>query len=143
VESFTDEIKRYFTSEQIADFEHESSTHGREKNKLDDLLKEITAAIKKGLEGEEPLIIEIAPTIGTVMLDKQRRQNDNFIDRGYEVEECEVFGIVNETEETMEYVTIEGELVKERTRGLSPKEKMKYLHVKQISMVPGQLAANG
>lgn len=125
VETVQDSEKRYFSPEEIQDFEHESSLNGREFNRLDDLKKKVSELILKGTEEEVKLTIP--PTIGTKLLNEQRRQNDDLIEKGFELIEIEVFGIVNHENETMEYFSLEGELMPKRTRPLTPKEKHKHL----------------
>lgn len=138
IEDFMDEIKNYFKPEEIAEFEHESSAAGRERNRIEAILKEVTTLIKKGnqdKDGEEAqtISIDIPVTIGMDLLDKQRRQNDDFVEKGYEIEEKRVYGIVNEADETVEYFTEEGVIVADRTRNLTPKEKMKYIGVRSMN----------
>lgn len=122
IETFIDEQKVFFTPEQIAEFEHESSINGRELNRLNDLLSKVGEYVKKGNHTEMPITIEIPVTAGTKKLDQFRRQNDDAIDKGYEVIETEIFGIVDRDNETLEFFTTEGVHIPERTRGLSPKE---------------------
>lgn len=127
VESFEDEVKIYFSPEDIADFEHESSSKGREMNRLLGLLASATEAIKKGCE--EDLLIEIPKNLGTKILEGQRRQNDDFIEKGYETEDIRIHGLVDDINETMEYFTEQGQHIAERSRGLTPKEKQRFLTV--------------
>jgi hypothetical protein len=130
VESFEDSEKRYFSPEDISEFEHESSANGREYNKLSDLKKHLGELITKGIE--EDFTFTIKATVGTKLLDAQRRQNDDLIEKGFEEIEIEVFGIVNQEDETMEFFDIEGKLITERTRSLTPKEKHKHLGMFQM-----------
>jgi len=125
VEKFEDTEKRYFSEDEIAEFEHESSKNGREFNRLADMKKDIFEIITKGTE--EEITFTIPATVGTKMLETQRRQNDDLIEKRFEVIDIEVFGIVNHENETMEYFTVDGELMEKRTRVLTPKEKHKHL----------------
>lgn len=133
VERFKDKTKRYFSQEEVASFEHESSKNGRHKNKLEGILAHVTGLIRNG--NDQELIITIPETIGTKNCDKFRKQNDDLIETGFEEVECEVFGIVNTREELMEYFMLDGSIISERTRPLSIREKQQYLLVRQI--VPG------
>jgi hypothetical protein len=45
-------------------------------------------------------------------------------------------------DETMEYFTLDGEIVPERTRGLSAKEKQEYLKQLRLPM-PGRTGTEG
>lgn len=137
VESFDDEVKHFFKPDEIAEFEHESSAKGREMNRLNAILKEVSEAIKKGIV--EDLTIEIPASLGVKMLETQRRQNDDFIEKGYEIEEARIYGVVDTESETMEYFMEDGSHVKERSRELTPKEKMKHLSTANIM----KMAANG
>lgn len=125
VEKFQDQTKRYFTAEEIAEFEHESSKNGRNINMLKSILAACTDAINKG--SDQDVHITIPATVGTVSFDKFRRQNDDLIDAGFEMVETAVFGIVNQNDQTMEYFTMEGTHVAERSRPLSMREKQQYL----------------
>jgi hypothetical protein len=124
-EQFPDSEKVYFTPEDVAEFEHESSVNGREFNRLSELKKRFEAVIKKGTE--EKIVFEIPATVGTKKLELQRRQNDDLIEKGYDLIEMDVFGIVNTDAETMEYFNIEGEMIENRNRELTPKEKHKFI----------------
>lgn len=126
-EKFTDEQKRFFTPEEIKDFEHESSINGREINKLEDLIKEISAKAKKG--NDQPFTFTLPVTIGTKLLTQHRRENDDYIEKGYEVIETPIYGIPNVDTHNMEYFDIEGNLVPDRTRPLSPKEKHQFVGI--------------
>ena len=136
VERFKDKTKRYFTPEEIAEFEHESSRNGRSKNKLEILLSTVTELIKKG--NPQEMVITIPETIGTVNCDKFRRQNDDLVEAGFEEVECDVFGIVNHRDETMEYFTLDGACIKDRTRPLSIKEKQQYLTIRNMAASTGE-----
>lgn len=131
VEKFKDTTKRYFTNEEVQEFEHESSKNGRSINRLMGILAKATGAIKKGTT--EELTIVIPATVGTDLFDKFRHQNDDLIEAGYEEVECEVFGIVNTRTAEMEYFALDGQIIPERTRGLSAKEKQQYLTVQHMA----------
>lgn len=73
IETFIDEQKMFFTPEQIAEFEHESSLNGREINRLEDLLKKVSEVIKKGNHDDSPIVFEVPPTSGTKKLNEFRR----------------------------------------------------------------------
>lgn len=133
VEEFTDELKRYFDEDEIGEFEHESSASGREINRLKSILKSVTEHVNKG--GEEDLTIELPATIGVKDLENQRKQNDDLVERGYEVEENRIYGIVDEENATMEYFTVEGTHVKDRSRNLSAREKVEYLSPENVQSI--------
>lgn len=127
VERFTDERKRFFTEEEKNDFEHESALSGREKKKLDDMKKLISSLMLKGNSEERTFVIP--ETLGTKVLDRNRNQNYDLIEKGYEVEEVELFSIPDTHGETMEFFTLEGENVAERSRELTARERHLYLGV--------------
>lgn len=129
VEKFTDQRKDMFAVESIREFEHESSVNGREMNKLLDLKALVNKIVTKGNDTEEEMVFRIPPTLGTKVLDMQRRQNDDLIERGYELVETEIFGIPNPEFGTMEFFDIEGLHITERTRSLSAKEKHEHLGI--------------
>lgn len=131
VERFKDKTKRYFAPEELQEFEHESSRNGRHKNKLESILQAVTELIRKGNDKE--MVITIPETVGTQNCDKFRRQNDDLIEAGFEEVDCEVFGIVNNRDETIEYFTLDGSCITERTRSLSMKEKQQYLVVNHMA----------
>lgn len=130
VEKFQDKTKRYFTPEEIQEFEHESSKNGRSINMLKGILAQVTEAVNKGTDME--LTITVPATVGTVSFDKFRRQNDDLIDSGYEMIETEVFGIVDQNNKAMEYFTMDGQHIAERSRPLSVREKQQYLTTHQM-----------
>lgn len=123
-ETFTHEKRRYFSELEISDMEHESSAKGREMNRLTDVMKEIQDLIKKG--NEEPASFTIPETVGTKMLETHRRENDDFIEKGYANEEITVYGIPNGRTDNMDYFDEEGNEITERRRALTAKEKHKY-----------------
>lgn len=130
VETFKDSTKRYFTTEEIAEFEHESSKNGRSINMLKGLLAQCTEAVNKGSDMDVTIIIPAS--VGAVSFDKYRRQNDDLIDAGFEMVDTDVFGIVNQTSRTMEYFTLEGRHISERSRALSVREQQQYLTAHQL-----------
>jgi len=125
VEQFTESQKKYFTPEEIQEFEHESAINGRWIDRLKSLVKEASEAATNG--NDEDVVIVIPACSGTKFYDKTRSQNYELIERGYEEIETEVFGIVNRDNGVMEYFTITGVNIEERTRPLSAKEKQQYL----------------
>jgi len=130
VEKFQDKTKRYFTAEEIQEFEHESSKNGRAINMLSGILAAVTEAVRKGTDMEQTFVVPA--TVGTVSFDKFRRQNDDLIDAGYEMIETEVFGVVDSNNQTMEYFTLDGQHIAERSRPLSVREKQQYLTSHQL-----------
>jgi hypothetical protein len=108
---FTEEVKRYFTPEEIQSFEHESSVNGRMINKLEDILALVRDKVRNGTD--EPINIEIPVSQGSKLLVEFRRQNDDFIEKGYESEEIEIFGIPDLTANKMYFVTITGDYIRE------------------------------
>lgn len=125
VERFTHEKKDFFEPEEIQAFEHESSVAGREWNRLTDMLKEASTLVKKGTE--EAVTFTIPVTKGTKMLETVRRENDDFIESGYNVQKVEIYGVPNMDTHFMEYFDAHGNEITERKRTLSPKEKNEYL----------------
>lgn len=135
VQVFKDTKKRFFTQEQVVDFEHESSGNGREMNRLATILKTVTDHINKG--SEEPMTIELPITQGKKNLDTFRKQNDDLVEKGFEEIEFDVFGIPNQINETIEFFDAEGELYEDRTRPMSEKEKRQYLGTMRMAGRPG------
>lgn len=125
VEKFTHEVKTMFTDTEISEFEHESSAKGREMNRLLDMLKEAGTLIKKGTD--EPVTFTIPATVGTKTLETQRRENDDFIEYGYVKEERQIFGIIDVQNERMEYFDVEGNIIVERSRPLSVRERHDHI----------------
>lgn len=122
--TFIDRRQEFFSPEQIQEFEHESSLNGREYNRLADLKSRVSDLCRKGTE--EAVTIVIPATVGAKMLETQRRQNDDFIDRGYEEFDVEVYSIPYAEGETMEFFDSEGNHYPQRSRPLSISEKHKY-----------------
>lgn len=134
VQRFRDTTKRYYTDEEIQEFEHESAQNGLQIVKLKAILDQVREAVTKGIQ--EPLTIVIPENLGTKLYDEFRGQNYGMILQGYEEIDVDVFAIVNQLEETMEFFTLDGQIIEERTRPLSAKEKKEYLTVKRISDLP-------
>lgn len=128
VEKFTQKVPIYFTPEDVQEFEHESSVNGREFNRLKDIVKLVSEAVTKG-NLEEPLTVTIPVTLGTKVLDVQRRQNDDNIERGYEENEVQVFAVPSPETKTMEFFTDEGKHIVDRSRGMSLKEQHEYIGI--------------
>jgi hypothetical protein len=135
VEKFTDTTKKYFTPDQIQEFEHESSANGRNINKLLAILEDAAVRIKKG--NDEPIDFHIPATPGTKKLDGFRRQNDDLVEKGFEEIDVDIFGIVNSATEKMEYFTLDGNIIADRTRALSIKEQNQYLIKKEFRQNDG------
>lgn len=124
VEQFTDIKKYYFTEEEIATMEHESSVCGREILKLEALLSNVRKFVKKGVSDDD-ITLDIPETIGMDALKEQRKDLDLKLERGYSQEEVEVFG-VPDLDGFMYYFDVTGEEMAERKRGLSSTEQRKY-----------------
>jgi hypothetical protein len=134
VSKFNDRTKRYFTPEEIADFEHESAENGIQILDLKSIIQKVSEACNKGIE--EPLTIVIPENAGIKNYDAFRGQNYRMIKEGFEEIEVEIFAIPNQGAETMEFFTLDGAIIEERTRPLSAKEKKEYLTVRNISQLP-------
>lgn len=124
VDKFTDQRKVNLTKEETQEYEHLAVVKGREINKLDDILAEVKAHVTKG--SDDPLTIKLPKTVGTKQLKEERRTDEDMVEAGAIIEETPIFGIPNTDTNQMEYFTIEGELVNDRTRPLSAKEKHQY-----------------
>lgn len=125
VEKFVDERKRFFSEEEKNDFEHESALSGREIKRLTDMKKLISTLMLKGNDEERTFTIPV--TLGTKVLDRNRNQNYDLIERGYETEDVEIYMIPDTHAETMEFFTIDGEVIPERSRPMSAREKHLYM----------------
>ena len=125
VETFTDSKKTLLTPEEISGYEHESVVAGREVNRLEDVLAQVRDHVKKG--SETKLKITIPATLGVKELTEKRRENDDLVEAGHIMDTVEVFGIPNAQTEKMEYFTIDGELIADRTRDMSAKERHEHL----------------
>lgn len=130
VSKHTDTAKRYYTPEEVQDMEHESTNQGREMMRLEALVDIAKGAIKNGID--EELTITIPVTAGTKKLGTFQVQNYQMVEAGFEEIEVDIFGIVNHEDETMEFVNLAGELLEERTRPLSAKEKKDHLQVRRL-----------
>jgi hypothetical protein len=130
VVKFNDHQKRYFTPEEIQEFEHESAQNGLQIVDLKSIIQKVTEACNKGID--EPLTIEIPANLGIKKYDTFRGQNYANIKQGYEEHEVVVCGLVNQKNETMEFFTLDGSIIEERTRPLSAKEKKDHL-LKSVS----------
>jgi len=142
-----EKVVRRFTEEEKIEFALESSLNGRGINKLNGILKTITGLITKGtegndkaivlvLEGEESkpnhqsndkqTVITIPLTVGTKKLDAQRRQNDDMLETGMEIDEIQLYGIPSSETECMEFFNSDGVHYPDLSRSLSMKEKKAF-----------------
>lgn len=124
IEQFTDQRKRMFTEEEKNDFEHESALSGREIKRLTDMKKLIGQLLLKG--NDEPQTFTIPATLGTKVLERNRNQNYDLIERGYETEDVTIYAIPSATTKTMEFFTAQGEHVAERSRDMTQRELHLY-----------------
>jgi hypothetical protein len=131
VSKHEDVVKRYYTPEEIADMEHESANSGREVMRLEAIIDIAKEAVKKGID--EDLTIVIPATSGTKNLGNYQSQNYQMIEAGFEEIKVDIFGIVNQEKATMEFFTLAGELMEERTRPLSAKEKKDHLQARRMA----------
>jgi hypothetical protein len=134
-EKFQDEAKVIFSDEDINAFSRESSQKGGELMDLADIASIVAVALKKGIS--EGLVIDIPPTQGTEMLNRERQELDKKVKKGYELVQQDIYGIVDEDTETMVFFNAMGEEIADRTRPLSAKEKSDY-----IGLFSRSLAAN-
>jgi hypothetical protein len=121
-----DQVKKYYTADEIREFEHESVTYGREYNRLTGMLNIVRELITKGNPDKNPIVCMIPPTIGTKLLEQFRRQCDDMVERGYEIVEVPIYGIPYRPTMEMLFFDKEGALYPDRTRPLSHKEREKY-----------------
>lgn len=128
--------KRHFTHQEIADFEHESCLMGRTILDLNEILDRVKVAVTKGLN--EELVITIPVNIGTKNAGEFRTQNDNFVRVGYEEVPEEIYGMPNREEQTIDFVTLEGELVE--SKPMSETEKVKFRIVPESGRFLSQMS---
>jgi len=121
-----DERKTYYSDEEKAEMEHESSNSGRELGRLKAIEKQVKDYIKKGNLTEKPITIVIPVTIGVDALDRNRSQNYSNLEKGYDVERVELYRVPNPSEKTMEFFSIDGNHFADRTTGMSQKEIRQY-----------------
>jgi hypothetical protein len=124
-EKFQDEAKVIFSDEDINTFAKTSSQKGGELMDLQDIAAQVNIALKKGVS--EGLVIDIPPTAGTEMLLRERHELDSKVKKGYELVQQEIYGIVDDENETMVFFNGMGEEIADRTRPLSAKEKNDYI----------------
>lgn len=124
VNTFIEPKREYFTPEQIAEYEHESSANGREFNRLAAIKQTVSDLLKKGVE--EEMTIKIPKTVGTKLLETLRRQNDDLIEVGFIQEDVEVYAIPDVDNGRMEFFDAEGNHYADRSRELSVSEKHKF-----------------
>lgn len=129
VQKFTDKKRDHYTDEELQEFEHESSLNGREYNRLAGIKKMVADLCSKGTE--ENVTIVVPKTVGTKMLEIQRRQNDDMVEFGFEETEVEVFAIPFADAETMEFFDVEGSHYADRSRPMSAKERHEYIGIFQ------------
>ena len=125
VEVFTSSKETPLTPEEISGYEKEAVTSGREINRLEDLLAMVREHVKKG--SSEKVRLVLPATIGIKNLSSVRRENEDMVERGAIVDEMQLFGIPNTQTEMMEYFDIEGNIIEDRTRTLTPKEKHTHI----------------
>lgn len=125
VDHFTDTRKTILTQDEIHAYEHESVLAGREINRMEDLLSQVRDHVKKG--SEEKLKLVIPATVGIKQLTTNRRENDDMLELGAIEDKVELFGIPNAMTEEMEYFDMDGNIVADRTRKLSAREKHEHL----------------
>ena len=125
--TFVEPKKEYFSPEQIAEYEHESSANGREYNRLAAIKQQVSDLVRKGTgDATKPITIVIPVTQGQKSLETFRRQNDDLIEMGFISEDVEVYAIPDIDNGKMEFFDAEGNHYSDRTRELSISEKHKY-----------------
>ena len=124
-EKFEDERKHYYSEDEINSLARESSVSGGEILALDEIFKQVKASVTKG--NEEAYTIEIPATAGVEVLTQVRKDKDLRVRKGFETVKQTVYGLVDDTRETMRYFNEQGVEVEERERTLSAKEKREYL----------------
>ena len=120
-ERFKDPNKVVFTDDEINLKARQAASIGADNLFLEDILKTVKFAVEKG--NPETLTIEIPVTDGINVNKIAVSGLVKEISKGFISEERDIFGIPNAVDETMEYFTITGEIVPDRTRALSAKEK--------------------
>lgn len=124
VNKFQDGKKTYFTPEELQEFEHESSVNGREFNRLTGIKSIVSDLLRKGTDEERTIVIP--KTVGTKMLEIQRRQNDDFVEAGFDEEMVQIFKVPDFENQSWVFVDAEGFAFDERERGFTMKEKNEY-----------------
>jgi len=127
VENGTDEVKKFFTEEEKNDFEHESALSGREIKRLTDMKKIISQLMLKGNDEERTFVIPA--TLGTKVLDRNRNQNYDLIEKGYEMDTVSFYVLPYADNETMESFTLEGKHLADRSREMTVREKNLYVGI--------------
>lgn len=127
VNTFIEPKKEYFSPEEIAEYEHESSANGREFNRLAAIKQYVSDLVRKGTgDATSPITITIPVTVGQKSLETFRRQNDDLIEMGFISEDVEVYAIPDVDFGKMEFFDSEGHHYADRTRELSISEKHKF-----------------
>lgn len=134
-ESFTDERKVYFTEEEVAEMEKESTNIGRLIIKLADLKSYVVERLTKGTE--EEVEVTIPGNIGLKVLTSRREELDRKVEKGFETIETKIYAIPNE-DGNMYFFDIEGNVFEDRTRRLSQRERSEifgmFIHEKSATL---------
>lgn len=127
VTSFKHEIFEYLEPQEIQQFEHESSVNGREFNRLNAIKQRVADIVRKGSDKET--VIKIPASVGTKLLEIQRRQNDDMIETGATKFEIDVFQIPDLDTAKFEFFDSEGNHFPDRTRDMSISERNKHIGI--------------
>jgi len=119
-ESFTHTKKEFFTEEEIAEKHKRSTDYTRDIIHLNDAKKLIMDAFTKGNSDEYETTIP--QTTGIKSLTEERDRLVREVDKGFIEHTFTIFGVPNEDGQ-MYYFDIEGNIIEERTRSLSIREK--------------------
>jgi hypothetical protein len=119
-ETYTHTKKQFFTEDELSEKHRRSTDYTREIIRLTDTKKLIMDAFTKGNESEYEA--SIPETIGIKKLTEMSDQSVRQVDKGYEETTLNIYGIPHE-DGYMYFFDIEGNIIEERTRTLSIREK--------------------
>lgn len=122
-ETYTHTKKEFFTEDELAEKHRQSTDYTREIIRLTDAKKLIMDAFTKGNDNEYE--VSIPETMGIKHLTEMRDQLVRQVDKGYEETTLNIYGIPHE-DGNMYYFDIEGNVIEERTRSLSIRERKEF-----------------
>ncbi|HAH37510.1 MAG TPA: hypothetical protein DCL81_13630 [Algoriphagus sp.] len=119
-ETYTHTKQEFFTEDELAEKHRQSTDYTREIIRLSDTKKLIMDAFTKGNENEYE--VSIPQTLGIKHLTEMRDRLVRQVDKGFEETTLNIYGIPHE-DGNMYFFDIEGNIIAERTRSLSIREK--------------------
>lgn len=116
-------IREFFSEEQKIEMQKNSTDYTGQIIQLNDDMKLLVDAFKKGNHSEYEATIPV--TIGLKKLTEARDKTVRHLKKGYSEHTVEVYEIPSE-DGFMYHFTNEGEVIEERTRGLTGRQMSEY-----------------